>query len=100
MSKMDLSEITQLIEIRNYIVLATNNFNLMRGVSRELAKMLTLVDKRITEKLLSDEFKAHIGFADADKAQAEAIEANNIRAGMKPSDAVIAIDAGKAVKIK
>lgn len=74
---MQLEEITQLIAIRDYIVNATCNFNLNRDDTRELSKMLILVDKRIVEKLLAPEFKKLINFAGANKAMADAIDASS-----------------------
>lgn len=97
---MNLSEIADLIEIRNYISGAINNFNLKRETSRELQSMLILTDKRISEKLLSENFKEFIGFKDAAAAVIEAAGINNIKSGMKPSDSTVVIDAGRAHLIK
>ncbi len=68
-------------------------------VSRDLAKMLTLLDKRITEAILDDNFKKFIDFGDADQAMSDAIFNNNIKKDMKIVDGItIAINERGNVK--
>lgn len=75
---MKVEKIAQLIEIRNYVVNAVHNFNLNREDSREMGKMLTLLDKHITGAILDSNFKKLINFEEeADKALAEARENNS-----------------------
>ena len=81
---MNLSDITQLIEIRNYVVNAVNNFTLPKDSSNQLNKMLVMLDRRIVERLLSEDFKNLLGYEDLDKIMAEVIKNNNIKLGMKP----------------
>lgn len=88
---MNLASITQLIEIRNYVSNAIHNYNLNKDTSRTMSKMLTLLDKRITDTLLSPAFKTFINFEDADKAMQDAIKNNDIKSGMTPSDKMVVI---------
>lgn len=79
-----LNIITHLIEIRSYVASAVNNFTLPKDSSNQLNKMLVMLDRRIVERLLSDEFKDTLGYEDLDKIMAEVIKNNNIKSGMKP----------------
>lgn len=80
---MDLNEISGLIEIRNYISSAINNYSINRDTVAELNRMLILIDKRIVDKLLAKDFKNYLGFQDVDKFVAEAARVNNIKSGLK-----------------
>jgi hypothetical protein len=45
--------------------------------------MVILLDRRIVDKLLSDDFKNYIGFQDAEKLLAEARKISDIKSGLK-----------------
>ena len=81
---MDLSEISSLIEIRNYIHQSVNNFNLERNKVDSLGDMLILIDKLIVDKLLANDFKSFINFQDLSKYKAEVVKHNNIKSGLRP----------------
>jgi len=97
---MDLKDISDLIQIRNYVMLAINNYNLPKETGSTLNGMLILIDKQITNRLLSDEFKQFIGFENVTKAIKEAREINNIKSGMKPGTDAVTISGGKTHVIK
>jgi hypothetical protein len=80
---MNLNEITQLIEIRSYVFNAINNFNLPKEEGHQLNKMLVLIDRRIVDRLMGEEFKNFLGYQDADKVMLEAAKNNN-KPLMKP----------------
>lgn len=80
---MDLSEITGLIEIRNYMMSAVNNYSLAREKVSQLNEMTILIDRRIVDKLLSEEFKHSLGYEDVKKYVEEARQISNIKSGIK-----------------
>lgn len=88
--------IANLVKIRDFTINAVNNFNLNKATSREMAKMLTLLDKQISEAILSDAFKNFVNFNDeADKVLAEVIKNNNLKSAKPVSEnkTGVAIDA-------
>lgn len=86
---MDLSAITDLIKVRDYIANSLNNNSIDRKTLSELGKMLLLTDQKILNMLNTDKFKDYIDYANANKAIAENRritsgvfdEANRIKAG-------------------
>lgn len=80
---MDLSEINNLIQVRNYVANATNNYSLSKVVVAELSTMLLLLDRLIVEKLTGKDFKEYINFADKAKAIADVAKITNIKSGLK-----------------
>lgn len=91
----DLSILTDLISIRNYVSLSINNFSLKREDINKLNTTLIMLDKLIVSKLFSDEFKKLINFDNAKDAIQEVINTNNIRVGMNASEKVVTINDGK-----
>ena len=77
------SELNELINIRNYVCSAINNYSLSRTSVSELNVMNILLDKLIIEKLLSKEFKEYVRFEDKDKAVAEVRKITDIKSGLK-----------------
>ena len=80
---MNLEEISNLIQIRQYVSESVNNYGIDKSVIPELNGMVILLDKLIIEKLMTDEFKQYINFADKAKAVAEVARRNNIKSGLK-----------------
>jgi hypothetical protein len=80
---MDLNEISNLIEIRNYIASAINNYALERNVVAQLNKMLILLDRRIVERVLDNDFKKFLGYEDVEKFLAEARKISDIKSSFK-----------------
>jgi len=86
---MKPQEIANLIQIRNYVYTAINNFSIDKKVIKELNNTLILLDRRITDELVSDNFKEYIGFDPNNTDQMktvinDAIRTNDIRKDMKP----------------
>ena len=96
--------VSDLIHIRNYVMQATNNYNLPKTTAKELNRMMTVLDKKIVQEILSDEFKAIVGFEDVDAIMKEAAINNNIKSGMKSTNTatipVVSVSGGKAHTIK
>lgn len=78
-----VEEISNLINIRAYMVSSINNYGLIRSVVSDLNAMVILLDKLILEKLMSPDFKSYVNFADKDKAIAEVAKITNIKSGIK-----------------
>jgi hypothetical protein len=54
---MNLKEVSELIQIRDYLVACVNNMNLDRVSLNSMNKLLPLVDKKIISILLAPDFK-------------------------------------------
>jgi len=71
--KMKISEISDLINIRNYIQTSINNFSIKKESVKELDKSLILLDRLLVEELTGEKFKQKINFENADSAIQEII---------------------------
>lgn len=90
---MIIKDLTDLIDIRNYVTMMTNNSMIDKKLIRGLYDMQINLDKYIVEKVLSPEFKKHLGFGEEQMMAAvkEAAKTNNIRTGMKPSSDTVVV---------
>lgn len=80
---MDLTEINNLIGVRNYVVNAMSNPAIDRATVNTLNGMLILIDNKIISLLQHDSFKEYIGYKDVRKAIEEVARITNIRSGIK-----------------
>ena len=80
----DIKHLAQLIEIRRYVQECTNNYSIDKAKISVFHKMLLVLDRRITDGLLSDEFKGYIGFENAAAIVADVARITNIKSGMRP----------------
>jgi len=80
---MELKEIINLIQIRDFIVNTINNPAFDRATVNDLIKIQLLLDKKIIIVLRGPEFKDYINFVDAQKVIEEAAKNNNIKSGLK-----------------
>jgi hypothetical protein len=80
---MNLKEINELINVRNYIATAANSSYNDRHTCSMLNGMLILVDKKIIDLLQSEDFKEYIEYKDVRKAIEDAAKHNNIKSGLK-----------------
>lgn len=94
---MKTSNITNLIQIRGYVLNAINNYTLPKETSKTLSKMLTVLDNRIVENIISNDFKELIGFEDAAKMTMEAMKNNNIKRDLKVDENGRVINTDKVV---
>lgn len=80
---MDLTEITNLVNIRQYVVNSMSNPAVDRSTVHTLNGMLILLDNKIINILQSDLFKEYIGYKDVRKAIEEVARITNIKSGIK-----------------
>lgn len=80
---MDLTELVNLITIRQYVVNSTANPAISRETVNFATGALLLIDKKIFGILQSLEFKDYIEYADVMKAKVEAARITNIKSGLK-----------------
>lgn len=80
---MDLTEITNLVNIRQYVVNSMSNPAIDRSTVNTLNGMLILLDNKIINILHSDPFKEYIGYKDVRKAIEEVARITNIKSGIK-----------------
>lgn len=91
---MKISEIVNLITIRNYVANSINNHSIRRDVVNELNKTLILLDKTLTDEIIGDAFKNAISFENADAAVKEVIKTTNIKNGMNKTEKIVVIEEG------
>lgn len=76
-------QITNLIQIRQYLSNTMGNPVLDKKTVNEMNNTLLLIDKKIVRLLQSKQFKEYIGYDDVRKVVEEAARTTNIRYGMK-----------------
>lgn len=81
--EMDLKEIIDLINVRNYIHSSLNNHTIDRPTVTELNGMLILIDKKIINSLKDPKFKLYIGYQGVKQAIEDVVRLNNIKSGLK-----------------
>jgi hypothetical protein len=74
---MNFTEIVGLIQIKQYVANAVGMFSIERKKINELNSIMLLIDKKIVDGLLGEEFKEYIGFEKAEEAKAEARRLNS-----------------------
>ena len=79
---MELKELTDLMEIRKYVVNNVALPTIDRKTVNELNGILLLLDKKIIGILTGPDFKEYIGFKDVEAAKREAAEITNIYSGI------------------
>ena len=79
---MELKELTDLMEIRKYVVNNVALPTIDRKTVNELNGILLLLDKKIIGILTGPDFKEYIGFQDVEAAKREAAEITNIYSGI------------------
>lgn len=80
---MDLKELTDLIDIRQYVVNSTANPTIDRETVNYMNGLLIMLDKKIIGLLKSDDFKDYVNYKDVRKAIEEAARITNIKSGLK-----------------
>lgn len=78
----NFEEISNLINIRNYIVVSINNSSVDRKTVTELNGTLLLLDKQIVKMLTDKKFKEFVGYQDVNKAIQEVRNLTNIKSGL------------------
>lgn len=80
---MNLKNINDLINIRNYIYMSTNNGWIDKKTVNYLNNLLLLVDKKILTILMDEEFKKLIDYENLSDALREVRQVTNIKSGLK-----------------
>lgn len=80
---MDLKELVDLINIRQYVVNATANPAIDRNTVNYMNETLLMLDKKITGLLQSDEFKDYIDYKDIQNVKKQVAEITNIKSGLQ-----------------
>lgn len=80
---MSISEIANLIQIRSFVQASQDNYNIKKEQVAEMRSMLILLDRLISDKILSDDFKKIVKFEEAKAAVADVRQMNNIKSGIK-----------------
>jgi hypothetical protein len=80
---MDLKELTDLIDIRQYVVNSTANPTIDRETVNYMNGLLIMLDKKIIGLLKSDDFKDYVNYKDVRKAIEEVARITNIKSGLK-----------------
>ena len=90
---MNIKDLTDLINIRNYVSTAINNSMIDKKIVSELYTMQINLDKKIVNEIVSPEFKRQLGFWDEQMKEVvrEAAKTNNIKTGMKPSTDTVVV---------
>ncbi len=74
---MKLSEIVNLIKIKEYVSDAVGLFSIEKQTIRELNDTLILIDKKIIELVTSKEFKEYIDYDHVKEAKQEVLRIAN-----------------------
>jgi hypothetical protein len=80
---MDLTELTSLIAIRQYVVNSTGNPAISRETVTYMNGLLILLDNKIVALLSSNDFKEYINYKDVRKAIEDVARITNIKSGLK-----------------
>ena len=76
---MDLKELTNLIQVRNYLSDTMGNSAFDRATVSEMNGSLILIDKKIVEIIKSNSFKNYINWNDVKSAVENVARINNIK---------------------
>lgn len=78
----DFSELTNLIEVRKFVVNSTGIATITRAQVNELNNLLLLLDEKVIGILTGNDFKEYIGYADVQEAKKRAREITSIYSGL------------------
>jgi len=79
---MNLTEISELIQIRQYVANSIENYNIDRPTVNAMSGTLLLLDKKILNLLLGEQFKKYIHFDEVTKVSEEVARFRDIKNGM------------------
>jgi len=80
---MNLEELNSLINIKQYLINATNNPLLDRKTVHYMNNLQIMIDKKIIGLLMSDSFKDYINYKDVQDAIKQIAEQNDIKSGIR-----------------
>jgi len=74
-----LEEINYLVNIKQYIICAINDYSIEKTITNELSEIRFLIDKKIISLITNKEFKEYVNFADSKKVLDEVIRRTNLK---------------------
>lgn len=80
---MDLSELNNLINIRQYTANSLNNNSIDKDTVRYLGGLLFLIDEKIITILRDSSFKEYVKYENVKDAINKVVQLNNIKSGLK-----------------
>jgi hypothetical protein len=80
---MDLTEVTSLIKIRDYVFNARSLPTVDKKFLRELDGILLLLDKKIIDILTGGDFKDYIDYKSVQEAKEAAVRITSIHSGIQ-----------------
>jgi len=80
---MDLKELVDLINIRQYVVNSAANPAIDRNTVSYMNESLLMIDRKIISLLQSDEFKDYIDYKDIQAVKKQVAEITNIKSGLQ-----------------
>jgi len=80
---MNLKELTDLMDVRQYVVNSTANPTIDRETVKYMNGLLIMLDNKIIGILKSDEFKEYVNYKDVRKAIEDVARITNIKSGLK-----------------
>lgn len=79
---MNLSELTELITIRQYVINATGNPSIDKETVSYMSHALIMLDKKIISILKSEEFKSYIDYKNIKQAINDVVKITNIKSSL------------------
>jgi len=79
---MDLLEINQLINIRQYVINSTSNPQIDRTTVNYMNDLLLILDKKIIDLLKSDSFKEMINYQDIEFVKKNVVNLTKIKSSL------------------
>lgn len=80
---MDLTEVTSLIKIRDYVINARSLPTVDKRFLRELDGILLLLDKKIIDILTGPDFKDYIDYKSVQEAKEAAVRITSVHSGIQ-----------------
>lgn len=80
---MNLKELTDLMDVRQYVVNSTANPTIDRETVKYMNGLLIMLDKKIIALLKSDDFKEYVDYKDVRQAIEDVARITNIKSGLK-----------------
>lgn len=80
---MNTDEVTNLIKIQDYIDKALNMGSTTNSQAKELSDLQLLINRKIFEVLISDDFKDYIEYYKLSEVKKAAVEHSNIKTRFK-----------------
>jgi hypothetical protein len=80
---MELTELSNLIAIRQYVVNATGNASIDRATVKYMNNLLIMIDKKIISLLQNEDFQKYVDYKDVKRAVEDVMRITNIKSGLK-----------------